>query len=69
METKKPKYNAGKRKREKNYPKGIPTAIARKVGCSPEYVERVLQGRHDDRETETTRQIKEVAQAALAALQ
>jgi hypothetical protein len=69
METKKKKSPAGKRRREKNYPKGIPTAIARKVGCSPEYVERVLQGRHEGRETDTTKQIKEVAELVLAPLQ
>jgi len=71
METKKkkPKYNAGKRTREKNYPKGLPTAIARKVGCSSEYVERVLQGLHEDTDTDTVRQIKDVAGKALAALQ
>ncbi|WP_293913167.1 MULTISPECIES: hypothetical protein [unclassified Sphingobacterium] len=46
---------------KKAYRKGLPTMIAQSVGCSAKYVEQVLKGDHDDRDTEIVRNIKHKA--------
>ncbi|MGJ1352357.1 hypothetical protein ACR79P_08320 [Sphingobacterium spiritivorum] len=43
---------------KKAYRKGLPTMIAESVGCSPKYVEQVLKGDHDHRDTDMVRNIK-----------
>jgi hypothetical protein len=44
--------------------KGLYTVIARKVGCSPKYVNMVLNeqlGKYTDRDTELVKKIRETA--------
>ena len=47
--------------RKKHYRKGLPTMIAECVGCSAKYVSNVLDGKHDNRDTESVRRIREKA--------
>ncbi|MGJ1366014.1 hypothetical protein [Sphingobacterium spiritivorum] len=45
----------------KKVPKGLPTMIAKSVGCTPQYAKDVLNGKYDDRETDLVKNIKSKA--------